>query len=255
MTDRNLIVAIKKCIAATFNEARWIELAYLTDGHDLINSHPRLLRSLSWNDDDYESHIFPVVEALIARSPGNLQIIVEYIDLQDWLEDRDPQLLQTLFGDISEILKHAERVSIANSFELNRHIARIRSAIESDPELAIGSTKEMLEAVLKTILEASGDLVGKDEMPKLLKRVQKVLQLDPGEIEGSARGADVVRRTLSNLGQIVDGIDQLRNLYGTGHGRTRHSGITSRHARLVVSSGAALAVFLMETYEFRARRP
>jgi len=67
--------------------------------------------------------------------------------------------------------------------------------------------------------------------------------------------AEIVRRVLSNLGQVVTGIYELRNIYGTGHGQVRHSGISSRHARLVVGVGAALATFLIETNEMRKPRP
>jgi WD40 repeat protein len=57
---------------------------------------------------------------------------------------------------------------------------------------------------------------------------------------------------LNNLGCVAVDIAELRNLYGSGHGKgEKLQGITSRHARLVIGSGTALCAFLLETYEHR----
>ena len=113
--------------------------------------------------------------------------------------------------------------------------------------------KELLEATLKTMLSGKGITVNSgDDIPQLLKAVQKSLELAPDDIADARRGADIIRRTLSNLGQIVVGISELRNLYGTGHGRhAGYRGLGPRHARLLVGAGAALCLFLLETYEQR----
>jgi hypothetical protein len=77
----------------------------------------------------------------------------------------------------------------------------------------------------------------------------------PEGIPDAAKGADSVRRLLSNLGSIVYAAAELRNLYGSGHGRLgARKGLVPRHARLVVSSAGALCTFLLETYEARKRK-
>lgn len=59
----------------------------------------------------------------------------------------------------------------------------------------------------------------------------------------------------SNLGQISQGMAELRNLYGTGHGKDgRSKGLSPRHARLAVSCATALATFLFEAHEARQER-
>lgn len=134
------------------------------------------------------------------------------------------------------------------------YIERIKASIENDPSLAIGSTKELIEATLKTILNGcSFEFDDKrDDIPKLLKKVQKVLELTPGDVDASKKGADTIRKVLNSLGAVAIGIAELRNLYGSGHGKGQKiQGITSRHAKFVVSSGTALCTFLLETYELR----
>ena len=91
--------------------------------------------------------------------------------------------------------------------------------MERDPELAIGSTKEMVESVLKTVLEHFGEKPANEDLPELLKRALKRLKLDPNEVDSDAKGHQVIKETLSNLGQIVSGINELRNMYGTGTAR------------------------------------
>lgn len=245
------VLALKRCMVSKFDSENWDEVTYLINGRDIINSHPRLLRSLSFGDDDYPGCVLEVLGRLIDLDKGNFNILVDYCKLHDWLRDQEPQLFEELFGHIHPSISVTEKVALDNSFNLSKHIQRIRESIEADPELAVGSTKEMLESVMKTVLMRFGDGECKEDLPKLLKKVQKKLKLDPSEIHESVKGAEIVRRVLSNLGQVVTGIYELRNIYGTGHGKIRHSGISPRHARLVVGVGAALASFLIETSEIR----
>lgn len=92
----------------------------------------------------------------------------------------------------------------------------------------------------------------KDDIPRLLKNVQKILDLTPDEVDSSKKGADIIKKILSNLGAVAIGIAELRNIYGSGHGKgQRLQGLTSRHAKLVVGCGTTLCAFLFETYEHR----
>jgi hypothetical protein len=58
------------------------------------------------------------------------------------------------------------------------------------------------------------------------------LGLSTDAIPDSAKGAAAIKQVLSGLAQIVGGAAELRNLYGTGHGRTRVGGAdgTTRQA-------------------------
>lgn len=137
--------------------------------------------------------------------------------------------------------------------ELNIQIERMRSSVDQDPGLAIGTAKELVETVCKTILEQRGVPVDSAcKLPTLLKETRKVLKLLPEDIPDSAKGVDTVRRLLNNLGSVGQNLGEIRNLYGTGHGRHAGAkGASPRHARLAVGASAALAMFLLETHEER----
>lgn len=84
----------------------------------------------------------------------------------------------------------------------------------------------------------------------------KELNLVPEGIPNTARGADVIRRLLSNLATVGHGLAELRGLYGTGHGQHGSaSGLTARHARLAAGAASTLTVFLFETHEATKKAP
>ena len=76
------------------------------------------------------------------------------------------------------------------------------------------------------------------------------MKLVPEGIPNAARGADVIKRLLSNLSTVGHGLAELRGLYGTGHGQHgATAGLAPRHAKLAVGAASTLAMFLFETHE------
>lgn len=144
-----------------------------------------------------------------------------------------------------------QKAQSLNANHLAEQIRRMKDSVETDPSLAIGTAKELIETCCKTILAERGkDLLGSPDIPTLTKATLKELNLVPDGIPNSARGADVIKRILSNLSTVGHGLAELRGLYGTGHGQhASFSGLTTRHAKLAVGAASTLAVFLFETHE------
>src|SRR5262249_23126002 len=156
-----------------------------------------------WGDDDYGACIFQVLPQLLGTDCENLKPIEDFVGLHDWLRKNNPSLYAELYDDglpepVVPLENLEEAGGIHDVLELNQHAGRIRHGISEDPGQAIGSAKELLETVLKTIL-GDHDQTSKDEIPTLLKKAQAELDLDPKGISAAA-GADTLRRTLSNLG-------------------------------------------------------
>lgn len=140
--------------------------------------------------------------------------------------------------------------SIFDASYLLEQVKRIEKAVDTDPALAIGTAKELVETCCKTILSERGlKFSPSADIPTLTKATFKELKLVPEGIPEQARGSDVIKRILSNLGTIGNGLAELRGLYGTGHGKDgKTSGLTSRHAKLAVGAATTLAVFLFDTH-------
>ncbi len=135
---------------------------------------------------------------------------------------------------------------------LARRIERMETAVLKDPDAAIGDAKELVESVCKMILEEGGESPDKNlNLPALYKKTSKLLRLDVESVPASAKGSAAAHQVLRSLAAAVQGMAELRNQIGTGHGRTRRSPAEARHARLAVGSSKTLVIFLLDTWDIR----
>ncbi|CAM5559148.1 hypothetical protein SPURM210S_03827 [Streptomyces purpurascens] len=134
-----------------------------------------------------------------------------------------------------------------------QQLTRMEGAVAAEPELAIGTAKEFIETICKTVLDERQEPHDKnDDVLALVRKTTKCLQLVPAQLDSSAPATATVKRMMMNLAQLVQGAAELRNAYGTGHGRSKAQAsqrLTSRHARLAVGAASTLGVFLYETHE------
>lgn len=76
---REKLVDLKNSITKYFNESHWRELGLLTDHLDQVEDHGRLLRSLSFGDEDYEGHVLSMLRQMVEDDPENLFAIDKYV--------------------------------------------------------------------------------------------------------------------------------------------------------------------------------
>lgn len=152
--------------------------------------------------------------------------------------------------NVSSLNIAKQSFQIIDESYLSQQITRMESAIESDPALAIGTAKELIETICKTIIsQRSGVCPINEKLPKLVRQVAEHLKLTPEGIPNEAKAAQTIKSILGSLSTITQGVAELRNEYGSGHGKEAGSkGLTPRHARLVVGVASTLAVFLWETH-------
>lgn len=134
-----------------------------------------------------------------------------------------------------------------------KQINIMESAIENSPELAIGTAKELIETICHTILTERKIETDKNwDLLQLLKQTTKQLNLTPEGIPDEAKASKTIKSILGSLTTVVQGIGELRNQYGSGHGKkATFKGLTSRHAKLSVGAASTLAIFLLETHKTR----
>ena len=169
--------------------------------------------------------------------------------LKDGFDFKDGRLVPV--GELPAASKLKEEAIKVDSPYLLKQIERIEIQIEADPRLAIGTSKELIETVCKTILTDRGiEFDRKWELMELVKRTREELKLVPDNVPDSAKAADTIRRLLGNLATITQSLAELRNSYGTGHGHDgRATGLSPRHARLAAGAACVLSKFLFETHE------
>lgn len=74
------LIEIKRRIASTFNSSHWEELGLLTGMSEVISGHHRLLRSLSFGDEDYAGNILDVLQIMVQRDPTVIGVVEGFLD-------------------------------------------------------------------------------------------------------------------------------------------------------------------------------
>lgn len=194
---------------------------------------------------------YAVGKLLLALIDYDASLNAEQTNEAKALADKCRQIATRLLAGGPSLNPLKEHAKVLNANHLAEQIRRLEASVETDPSLAIGTAKELIETCCKTILAERGKPVaGTPDVSTLTKETLKELKLVPEGVPDSARGADVIKRLLSNLGTIGNGLAELRGLYGTGHGKHGSaSGLSTRHAKLAVGAAATLAVFLFETHK------
>lgn len=152
--------------------------------------------------------------------------------------------IQRIGNDIKNIL-NAEYVS--------QQINLMESSIEVAPHIAIGLAKELIETCCKSIFQEREQKCNTDwDLGRLMKETTKLLKLTPSDISNEAKAATSIKQILGSLSSVVQGIAEVRNEYGSGHGKDgKFKGLQPRHAKLAVGAASTLAIYLLETHELK----
>lgn len=102
---RQIVNGICKYVIDSYDKSDWANLALEADARDLIVDHDRLLRSLSWRDDDYGTCVIDVIPQVLERSgaitKGHLDLDGAarlFPGLVGYLREKDPKLHEMLLA-------------------------------------------------------------------------------------------------------------------------------------------------------------
>jgi len=138
---------------------------------------------------------------------------------------------------LADILRRGDLSGVDAEFR------RALSSVESDPPAALTAACALLESLFKIHIEdQSLDMPERQTIKDLWRTVRDHLGLEPGSVAD-----EDIKRVLSGLASIVDGIGSLRTHAGSAHGRGRNQRrVESREARLAINAAHTLAVFIIE---------
>lgn len=74
------IIEIKDKIIQHFGQKEWLEVGLITGCSKQVKGHSRLLKSLSWNDNDYHANILDVLYEISKADIKNIEKIHLYIE-------------------------------------------------------------------------------------------------------------------------------------------------------------------------------
>jgi len=145
---------------------------------------------------------------------------------------------------------------ILNEQYVSQQITLMESSIENAPHISIGLAKELIETCCKSIFEERSQSYDKNwDLTKLMKETTKLLKLTPEDIPNKTKAATSIKQILGSLCSVVQGIGEIRNEYGSGHGKVgKFKGLQPRHAKLAVGSASTLAIYLLETHQLKLEK-
>lgn len=213
-------------------------------------------QGIDWSDQDQVASAIRVFEEILSWGTGSTWVMGEdFVPKLKRLLRNDGYALDTTPDAQFRINPKQPDMPVLRSEHigdtevLQEYLVRLDGAIESDPALAIGQAKSLIEATSKWVLDQLGEEYNdKVTVPALVKKTQKALRVHPDTIAPSKKGRETIVRVLSNLSQVAVGVAELRNEYGPDHGRSRPaSGLGPRHARLAGGAARTYCEFLLGT--------
>ena len=163
--------------------------------------------------------------------------------IAELIESNSDPLLTALVSGFDDL----DTVMQVSLVDLRKYSNRIKNALPHDPPLAIGATKEMLEATMKTILDRRGNSeLDKLNFPDLMSQCLRELGLS-GDSRPITESERIARKIASGANKMLDAVNKFRNTAGTGHGKVvgKEPVVTSADANLVAYTGLLLAAWLL----------
>ena len=126
--------------------------------------------------------------------------------------------------------------------EFNRALGNVNS----EPKEAVSAACNILESIFKVyISDEDLELPKKQDIQNVWKVVRADLNFDPSKVED-----DDLKKILSGILSVVDGIGAFRTHASSAHGQGRKLyKLKPRHARLAINSAHTLALFVLETWD------
>lgn len=217
------------------------------------SAYQAYLNNVLWHDPAHVQRALHAFESTIraVKLPPYVDEDTWFFELRDLL-DRDGYTLD----DRARIRPHANKVLNLSTHQLEDpsaiHLAldRITANLSTDPYVAIGTARELVESTAKIILREIGEaFTDRDDIADLIRRSQRALHLHPNQATPGPDGSDAVKKILGGLTSVVTGVAELRNRgFGAGHGPvTRPTGLGVRHARLAVTAATAWCQLMLDT--------
>lgn len=178
------------------------------------------------------------IETAITEAGQSDGIYVRSISWRPYLKNEHKKQADKKAEEITQLLTQEY---------VNKQIRLMNNSIETNPHLALGISKEIIETCCKHLLNKRCIEISKEwDIAKLVKETNKQIDLMPFEVENIELARTSIAKILSGFSNIVHGITELRNSYGTGHGHSpEFKSLDIIYIKLAVSAASELAIFYL----------
>jgi hypothetical protein len=148
----------------------------------------------------------------------------------------------------SHLDKNADIITnLLSQTYVNKQVKLMNQSLKENPHLALGIAKELIETCCKSILIKGNVAFDKDwDILKLVRETNKTIDLIPFEVDNKETTKNAIGKILGGFSNIVHGITELRNSYGSGHGHTPNfKMLDDIYVKLAVTASSELAIFYL----------
>jgi hypothetical protein len=132
---------------------------------------------------------------------------------------------------------------------LDEQLARIQRNVD-DPGALLGTAKDLLEAIGKFVLEERAMLPPRRlDFDEVLHLALDQLGLLPTTVDTANPGGKQLRAIYQSAKTIASTVNELRNVQGSGHGRTLPTGVTPEAGRYVIREAAHVAELMLGSHD------
>lgn len=144
--------------------------------------------------------------------------------------------------------------TISNFFTkeyVSKQVRLMNQSISNNPHLALGTAKELIETCCKSILKDKRIVYESDwDVQRLVKVTNQNINVISPKISNNEITKSAVAKILGGFSNIVHGVTELRNEYGTGHGHEPNfEMLDNLYVKLAVTSASELAIFYLTIHD------
>ena len=210
---RKLIPVISEAISKTFDKGDWKSIGYATENEDLIQNHPRLLRSLQWGDEDYEGCVFDVVEHIYDSDDENIEKLLRNSKIEKWIKSNKLDIYKEYF-DNTYVPSFKQR-DLSPSEIVEKALEDAQALLTSNgPVSAIERVHTALHGYLKHQLDQRGINYHADTG---ITELYKCLRENISEIRELGERSEDMNKMLRSLTSVLDALNPIRNRASIAH--------------------------------------
>ena len=209
-----LILALRKAIMDEFTAGDWKEFGYLSGHSDYIQGHKRLIRSLSWGDDDYGQCVLEVLEHFSRFDMIAFEQLINHAKITGPLLSDLPEL-SVLVRNGPEVVKSHAPARLSSSDVVRRALNDAEHLMHaSGPVSAVDRLHTALHGYFRSLcLESGIDTPDEASLTLLFKLLR---QEHPSLQSFGSYDKDLVR-VLQGFAQAIDALNSLRNNGSVAH--------------------------------------
>lgn len=227
---------------------------------DWIYSDPRI-NLLHCDDETYLKFLAMTVHPRVRTNQEEIKKLIEiynkYLDADGFEIIQTDEISgkpvfsgrQKIIGKAHMVAKKVEIKKYLNTAYVNGKITIMTDAIYKDTDLAIGTAKELLETTCKSILRQKDiEINNKWTLAQLVKATTNSLDFTPKEASAPEKAEKAIKQILGGITSIIQGVGELRNGYGTGHGKDANfKGLEIKYAKLLVGVVSEIVILYLAT--------